>query len=80
MPLIKIFMKFFVKIKTKSANPGIEKIGESDFIVKVKELPTGGRANKAVVKALAEYFKVASWRVKIVGGIISKNKVVNIIE
>jgi uncharacterized protein YggU (UPF0235/DUF167 family) len=37
-----------------------------------------GRANEAVVEALAEHFKVPKSRVSIVGGFKSKQKVVRI--
>ncbi len=74
-----IFMKLFVKVKTKSANPGVEKISENEFIVKVKELPVKGKANEAVEKAVAEYLGIANWRVKIVSGATSKNKILKVI-
>jgi len=79
MPLIKIFMKIFLKVKTKSRENSVEKIDDNNFIVKVRELPIEGRANEAVVKALAEYLGIASWRVQIKSGLTSKNKVVEIV-
>jgi hypothetical protein len=72
-------MKLFVKVKTKSADPGVEKISESEFIVRVKELPVKGKANEAVEKAIAEYLGIASWRVKIVSGATSKNKILSVV-
>lgn len=72
-------MKLFVKVKTKSADPGVEKIKENEFIVRVKELPVKGKANEAVGKAVAKYLGIASWRVKIVSGATSKNKILKVI-
>jgi len=79
MPLIKIFMKIFLKVKTKSRENSVERIDDSNYVVKVKEMPIEGKANIAVEKALAEYLGIASWRVKIKSGLTSKNKVAEII-
>ena len=72
-------MRLFIKVKTKSKKPGVEKLDESNFVVKVKEAPIEGKANEAVIKVLAENLNIASWRIKILGGAASSNKVVEII-
>ena len=71
-------MRLFIKVKTKSKKPGVEKLDESNFVVKVKEAPIEGKANEAVIKVLAENLNIASWRIKILGGSTSSNKVVEI--
>lgn len=72
-------MRLFIKVKTKSKKPGVEKLDESNFIVRVKEAPIEGKANEAAIKALAENLGIAGWRIKILGGAASSNKVVEII-
>lgn len=72
-------MRFFVKVKTRSKKPGVEKVDESNFVVRVNEAPIEGRANVAVIKALAENFNIPNWRIKIVGGATSSNKIVEIV-
>ncbi len=72
-------MKIFVKVKTKAKEDKIEKIGDNQFSVWVKELPIEGRANEAVRKMLAEYFEVAQARIKIIAGVGSKQKIIEII-
>lgn len=96
-------MRLFIKVKTRSKKPGVEKLDESNgstgsprvgsahsassgqagspqvFIVRVREAPIEGKANEAVIKALAENLKIASWRIKILSGSASSNKVVEII-
>jgi hypothetical protein len=72
-------MKISVKAKPNSREEKVEKIGENDFIVSVKERPEKGKANEAIRNALAVYFKVASSRIKIVSGYASRNKIVEII-
>jgi len=49
------------------------------FVVRVGEAPIEGKANSAVIKALAENLNIASWRIKILSGSTSSNKVVEII-
>jgi uncharacterized protein YggU (UPF0235/DUF167 family) len=48
------------------------------LVVAVKERPTGGQANRAIERAVAEYFHVAPSRVRIVAGHTSREKVVEI--
>jgi len=71
-------MKIFVKAKPRAKNEKIEKIGEDCFKVSVKEPPEEGKANQAIVKALAEYFKVNQSTIKLVSGFSSKNKIFEI--
>ena len=68
-------MKIFVKAKPLSKEEKIEKIDEINFIVWVKEPPKGGKANRAIAKALALYFNVAPSCVNLVSGFSSKQKV-----
>jgi uncharacterized protein len=68
-------MKIFVKAKPLSKEEKVEKIDEINFIVAVKEPPKKGKANKAIIKALASYFKVAPSRLSLVSGFSSKQKV-----
>jgi uncharacterized protein (TIGR00251 family) len=71
-------MKISVTAKPKSKEEKIEKIGECEFKVSVKEPPIGGRANWAITRVLAEYFKVSPSRVTIVSGATSRHKIVEI--
>ncbi len=57
----------------------VEKIDESHFLVCVKEPPQNGLANKAIVRAVANYFKVAQSRVVVKKGFTSKQKIIEII-
>ncbi|MCF7845242.1 MAG: DUF167 domain-containing protein [Candidatus Pacebacteria bacterium] len=72
-------MKVFVTVKTKAREDEVEKIDENHFKVKVKELPVDGKANKKVMRLLANYFKVPLSDVSIVSGHKSSKKRVEII-
>lgn len=69
-------MKILVKVKTKAKEERIEKAGEGIFTVWVKEPAEKGRANLAVVKAVAKHFKVPQSKARIVAGLSSRQKVV----
>jgi uncharacterized protein len=71
-------MKINVKAKPNAREEKVEKVDENNYTVSVKEKPEKGKANDAIRNALAVYFKIASARVKIVGGYSSRNKIVEI--
>lgn len=73
-------MRIFVKVKSAAKEEKVEKIDEVNFYVQVKEPPVEGRANMAVVKALADYFSVAQSGVRIVSGFTSRLKIIEIIK
>ncbi len=54
------------------------RMGENYFVVAVKEPAIEGKANCAIEKALAEYFKIPGSRVKIVSGQKSREKIAEI--
>lgn len=56
----------------------IEKIDETKFLIAVKELPFEGKANNAIVRAIAKYFNISSARVRITSGHKSKRKIIEI--
>ena len=67
-----------VKAKPASQEEKIIKISDNEFEVWVKEPPIQGRANRAIIKALAGYFKVPSSSVRIISGYTSRLKVISI--
>ena len=71
-------MKIFVSVKTKSKEEKVEKIDKNHFKVKVKELPVDGKANKKVVKLIADYFKVPSSDIDIATEHKSSKKIIEI--
>ncbi len=71
-------MKIFVKAKPSAKEEFIKKIDGINFVVAVKEPPRKGKANKAIIKALAEYFNIAPSAVRLVSGFSAKQKVFEI--
>ena len=71
-------MKIFVKAKPGAFQNKIEKLDETNFTVSVTEPPIQGRANRAIVELLAEYFSVSKTSVRIISGATSRNKIIEI--
>ncbi|MEK7627615.1 MAG: DUF167 domain-containing protein [Patescibacteria group bacterium] len=71
-------MKIFVKAKPNAKEERVEKIDFAHFVVSVKEPPVQGRVNKAIVRAIAEFFGVSGSRVNIVSGHTSRSKLIDI--
>ena len=71
-------MKIFVLAKPLAKEEKVEKIDETKFKVCVKEPPRQGKANDAIRKALAEYFKIPLSRIFLISGFSKKNKIFEI--
>lgn len=71
-------MKVFIKVKPRAKIEEVKKIDEEHFKIFLKEAPEKGKANKRLIKILAEYFKVPKSSVQIVKGKLSRNKIVEI--
>jgi len=72
-------MRVYITAKPSSKHEKIEKIDSTHYAVSVKEPPSEGKANNAIIKALAEYFAVPKSFVIIVSGQLSKQKVIELI-
>lgn len=78
-------MKISVHVKLKAKEEKVEQIKvqkltgeEIQYQVFVKELPIDGKANEAVIRVLADHFKVSKSQVGIVAGGTSREKIVDI--
>ncbi len=79
-------MKISVKAKTNAKTEKVERVTQPKlplsnnenectlYKVEVKEPPIGGKANEAIIKALAKYFKIPPSSVRLVRGQSSKHK------
>lgn len=71
-------MKIFVRAKPRSREERVEKVDDTHFTVWVKEAPQQGKANEAVIRALAEYLGIAPSRMNVVRGDTAKQKTIEI--
>jgi len=73
-------LKIQVKVKPRSKTEDVTQEMDGDvYVVRVKEPPVEGRANRAVLKLLAKHLAVPESRIRIVSGFSSKNKVIEVI-
>ena len=72
-------MKISVKVRPGAKENKIEQTGENEFKVSVKEPAKEGRANRAAIKKLAKHLGVSQSSIKIISGLKSKNKVVELV-
>lgn len=72
-------MRIPIKVKPRSKTEDVTKEMDGDvYVVRVKEPPVEGRANRAVVKLLSKHFGVPENRLRIVSGLTSKNKIIEV--
>lgn len=71
-------MMLFVKVKPNAKEESVEKIDKVSYKVAVTASPEKGRANKAVVEALAKHFNIRRSRIVISAGHTTRNKIIRI--
>ena len=71
-------VKISVKVKAGSKRYLVEPAGENQYVLRVKEKALEGRANKAVIELLSEYFGIPKSAISIIAGFKSKNKLIAI--
>lgn len=71
-------MRISILTKPKSKKEFVKKISDFTYRVAVKEEAKEGKANRAVVESLAEYFNVPKSSISIISGENIKQKIVEI--
>lgn len=67
-----------IKVITKSKNKGILNNDGEFYKIGLNSPPVDGKANEELIEFLSDYFKVGKSKIKIIRGITSRNKVVQI--
>lgn len=73
-------MTLEVIVHPNSKKPRVDKDLLGTLHVYVKEPPLEGRANLAVIEALAEYYKIKKYQIELIRGQTSKQKVFKILK
>lgn len=71
-------MKIQVKVHAKSKRESVVPQPDGSYKVDVKAPPIEGKANEAVCKALAEFFKKPKSSVRVVCGATNSRKIVEV--
>lgn len=73
-------VRLTVQVKTRSPNMNITVEPDGTIVLHVTAPPTEGRANREVVRCLAKKFGKPSSQVRLVAGLHSKTKVIEILD
>lgn len=73
-------MRISVSVKAGSKTDKIIRKSENNFLVFVKKRTKEGKANEAVINAIAEHFGVSKSRVSIIKGLKSHRKIIEITQ
>lgn len=71
-------MKIFITAKTNAKERKVKRIDKQHLAVWVKERPQKGKANKAIIEAVADYLGIPKSGVSILHGQTSKHKVLQV--
>jgi uncharacterized protein (TIGR00251 family) len=69
-----------IKVIPNSKKDGIIKRKDDKFEDRVKEKAMNGRANRAVIRMLANYFKIDESKIRLAKGFKERNKIFEIKE
>lgn len=67
-----------IKVEPRSSRKGISGVVGDTIKIKVNAPPAGGAANEELIEVLSEEFGIKKTSIKILRGISSRNKVVEI--
>lgn len=67
-----------IRAEPSSSRDAVERIRDSEYVVRTTEPPILGRANRAIIQLLAEHFDVSPLGITIVAGRTSRTKKISI--
>lgn len=73
-------MRVDIKVKPNARNTRVEPLEDGGLLVSVKAPPVDGKANEAVIRAIAEYYGTPVKNVKILRGASGRKKTIEIAE
>lgn len=73
-------MKYFLKVTPRAKETTVEQVSANTLFVRVSEPPVDGRANAAVIAAVAGFFGVAKSRLRLTAGIASRTKMIEVLD
>jgi hypothetical protein len=72
-------MRIAIQVRANSKSEFIKKVEEDRYLVGVKEPAQQGKANAAIIRALARHFSIPQSHVSIVLGKTAREKIIEII-
>ncbi|MFA5127698.1 MAG: DUF167 domain-containing protein [Patescibacteria group bacterium] len=71
-------MRYSIHVIPRSSKNLITEMGDGTLKIKLTAAPVDNEANIKLVKLLSEHFDVAKSKIKIVSGLTSKNKIIEV--
>lgn len=71
-------MKILVRAKPKSKKAFVKMISPTEYVVSVHEPAQQGKANKAIIESLAEYFHLKPSQILLTSGETARKKIFEI--
>lgn len=71
-------MRITVYVKTRKNESKVIKKNFAEYEVWVKSAPIKGSANKELIKTLADYFNVKTYNLRIIKGVTSSVKIIEL--
>lgn len=71
-------MRIYVRVMPRASKNEVIKISEGEYKIKITAAPEKGKANEAVIKVLAEHFRVPKSLINIAGGKTARIKIIGI--
>lgn len=72
-------MRFQVRVKTNCSEQSIEDFGSGRYMVSLKNAPTHNDANIELINFMAKHLGVPPLKLKIVSGLTSRDKILEIV-
>lgn len=72
-------MMLSIRAKPGARETSVIHRDDGTYLVSVTEPPVQGRANQAIIRALADHFGVSRAQVRIVSGFTARSKIVEIV-
>ena len=72
-------MRYSVQVKPGSKREEVVRLSDDSLLVRTHARAHDGEANSAVIKLLAEHFRVSKSSISIIRGVKSKNKMIDIV-
>lgn len=69
-----------VKLTPNASAAKVHRLNDTHFTVSVTEPPVKGRANHALILAMADYLGIKPYRISLIRGIASRTKILEIEE
>lgn len=68
-----------VQAKVHAREKKVERIDDENLIVHTTEAPEKGKANRAIIKLIAEHLDIPASRMRIIRGLASTRKLIEIV-